>query len=129
MTFSLVNKTLVRWLILGLSGLTFGCSMSDGNTTVHLQNQPQEGGGRAEAVESTVGGLQSQLLGHLMTNASRQLGWMRMELKHGSPSEEHWSEADKDARSKCREWGYEEAEVTGTNHYEFSGSSTSTSAQ
>lgn len=123
MTLSLVDKSLVRWLILGLSGLTFGCSIPDGGTPVRMQNQPQEGRDRAEALESTVSGLQSQLPSHLMTDASRKLGWMRMELKHGSPSEEHWSEADKDAHSKCREWGYEEAEVTGTNHYEFSGSS------
>ena len=123
MTLSLVDKGLVRWLILGLSGLIFGCSIPDGDTPVRLQNQPQEARGRAETMESTVGDLQSQLPSHLMTDASRQLGWMLMELKHGSPSEEHWFEADKDAHSKCREWGYEEAEVTGTNHYEFLGSS------
>ena len=55
---------------------------------------------------------------HLMTSSTRQMGWIHMRLKHGSPSEEYWVEANKDAESKCREWGYVEAEVTGTNHFE-----------
>ena len=102
MILGLAGKTLVAWLMLGLSGMMLGCSSLDGSAPVRLQNQ---------------------LPSHLMTNASRQMGWIAMELKHGNPSEQHWSEADKDAHSKCREWGYQEAEVTGTNHFESSGSS------
>ena len=94
---------LVGLFVPGLSGMMLGCSIPDGAAPIRLQNQ---------------------LPGHLMTNASRRSGWIQMELKHGSPSEEHWSEANKDAHSKCREWGYEEAEVTGTHHFEHSGSST-----
>ena len=113
----------VGLFVLGLSGMMLGCSIPDGAVPVRLQNQPQEARDISE-VEPTVGDLQSQLPSHLMTSASRRWGRIRMELKHGSPSEAHWSEADEDAHSKCREWGYEEAEVTGTHHFEHSGSST-----
>ena len=123
MTLGLAGKTLVAWLMLGLSGMMLGCSIPDGSGPVRLQNQPRRD---ISEVEPTVGDLQSQLPNHLMTSAFRRSGRIWMELKHGSPSEAHWSKADEDAHSKCREWGYEEAEVMGTNHFEFLGSSTRT---
>ena len=55
---------LVGLFVLGLSGMMLGCSIPDGSAPVRLQNQ---------------------LPSHLMTHASRQLGSMWMELKHGSP--------------------------------------------
>ena len=124
MIVALGRKASVLCWMLVFSGTLISCSVPGHNSPADPQSQPREGKEKAEAAKSTVSDLQSQLPSHLMTNASRQLGWMWMELKHGSPSEEHWSEADKDALSKCREWGYEEAEVMGTNHYEFSEFST-----
>ena len=47
-----------------------------------------------------------------------------MELKHGSPSKAHWVAADAAAGRKCRHWGFVRAEVTGTQHWEYSGRST-----
>ena len=60
---------------------------------------------------------------HFMADSFREIGTISMELKHGSPSEAHWAAADADAVRKCRDWGYVEAEVTGTRHYEALGQS------
>ena len=65
----------------------------------------------------------SQAPSHIMVDSFRELGTISMELSHGNPSEEQWARADSDAHGKCREWGYEEAEVTGTRHYEYVGES------
>ena len=65
----------------------------------------------------------SQAPSHIMVHSVRGLGMISMELQHGSPSEEQWAKADSDAQGKCREWGYEEAEVTGTRQYEYRGES------
>ena len=123
MIVALVRKTSVLCWMLAFSGAVISCSVPGHNSLTDSQSQPREGREKTEAAESTVGDLLSQLPSHQMTDASWQWGWIRVELKHGSPSEEHWSEADRDAHSKCQEWGYEEAEVTVTNHYEFSRSS------
>ena len=88
------RKTLVIWLILGLSGLMLGCSTSrPEDDAIEKVMQVVEGlRGHAEQGDTQPS--------HLMTNATREMGWIRMELKHGSPSEEHWFEANKDAESK-----------------------------
>ena len=58
---------------------------------------------------------------HVMTSAYPDLGRISMELKHGNPSEDQWSAANRDANSKCKEWGRGDFEVLGTRHYEALG--------
>ena len=115
-----IIRTLAVGFMLCLSGLTLGCSTgSPESRAISAVTQLVEGlqsGTEKETTQPT----------HLMTNAAKRTGWIRMSLKHGSPSEEHWVNADKDAESKCRDWGYREAEVTGTNHVEILGSSSRT---
>ena len=54
-----------------------------------------------------------------MTDSSREIGTISMELKHGSPSKAHWVAADAAAGRKCRYWGFVRAEVTGTQHWSY----------
>ena len=82
------------------------------------------GGLTALATDTTAASTQVGPPVHLMTDSSREIGTISMELKHGSPSKAHWVAADAAAGRKCRHWGFVRAEVTGTRHWEYSGRST-----
>ena len=117
MPLSSIIRNLAIGLVLCLSGSMLGCSTSSPVSRA------------VAAVPKLVDGLQSGTEQdtahpvHLMTSATRRAGRIHMRLKHGTPSEEQWVDANKDAENKCREWGYRETEVTGTNHVELLGTS------
>ena len=109
-----IMKASVLAITILLAGCANGLMLSDALVTLDP---------RTTASDPTTTTSTSHAPSHVMVHSVRELGTISMELKHGNPSEEQWAKADSDAYGKCREWGYEEAEVTGTRHHEFLGES------
>ena len=114
------NRILINSFLLLLSAQVLGCSTANReNRAINQHTQRLEQAiQRLHTLQAPTEPETAQP-SHLMTSTSRRTARIRMRLKHGSPSETHWAKANMDAQSKCREWGYKEAEVTGTNHAEL----------